>query len=100
MVSSLSYALHSHLLKPFGLDSKGKYSSICLSVQPSTSLGQQFATIEAITVTLTLLQHFVFELVDPDKEPAYQQALTLPMAHGLHVRIKRRRGCQLQHVGS
>ncbi|KAK3823048.1 MAG: hypothetical protein J3Q66DRAFT_397514 [Benniella sp.] len=52
--------------------------------------GQQFAKIEAITDILTLLQHFMFELVDSYNEPAYQQALTLPMMDGLHVRIKRR----------
>lgn len=56
----------------------------------SCSLGQQFATIEAITITSMLLQKFSFELVDPNTEPAYIPALTLPMTTGLPVRVKRR----------
>ncbi|KAF9946040.1 hypothetical protein BGZ72_000743 [Mortierella alpina] len=56
---------------------------------PRTCLGQQFATIEAITIMSMLLQKFSFELVHPEMEPAYTPALTLPMAHGLPVRIKR-----------
>ncbi|KAK3823063.1 MAG: cytochrome P450 [Benniella sp.] len=66
----------------------GKYVSFHLG--PRTCLGQQFATIEAITITSMLLQNFTFELVEPDKEPAYIPALTLPMATGLPVRVKRR----------
>lgn len=54
------------------------------------SLGQQFATIEAITIMSMLMQKFEFELVEPNKEPAYHPSLTLPMAHGLPVRIKHR----------
>lgn len=55
------------------------------------SLGQQFAYIQAITVTSMLLQKFDFELVNPHNEPAYGTSLTLPMANGLPVRITRRR---------
>ncbi|KAG0222435.1 cytochrome P450 [Mortierella sp. GBAus27b] len=66
----------------------GKYASFHLG--PRTCLGQQFATIEAITITSMLLQQFTFELVDPNLEPAYVPALTLPMATGLPVRVKRR----------
>ncbi|KAF9188584.1 hypothetical protein BGZ50_001237 [Haplosporangium sp. Z 11] len=57
---------------------------------PRTCLGQQFATIEAITIISMLFQKFSFELVEPDIEPAYTPALTLPMMNGLPVRIKRR----------
>ncbi|KAG9064688.1 hypothetical protein KI688_002947 [Linnemannia hyalina] len=58
---------------------------------PRTCLGQQFAYIQAITVTSMLLQKFEFELVDPHNEPVYGTSLTLPMADGLPVRITRRR---------
>lgn len=54
------------------------------------SLGQQFATIEAITMLSLLLQRFTFELVDPHTEPAYIASLTLPMAKGLPIRCKHR----------
>lgn len=37
-----------------------------------------------------LAQKFTFELVDPSIEPAYSPSLTLPMAKGLPVRVKRR----------
>ncbi|KAF9939472.1 hypothetical protein BGZ65_010401 [Modicella reniformis] len=66
----------------------GKFVSFHLG--PRTCLGQQFATIEAITITSMLLQKFTFELVDPNVEPAYIPAITLPMATGLPVRVKRR----------
>ncbi|KAF9901948.1 hypothetical protein EC991_005465 [Linnemannia zychae] len=58
---------------------------------PRTCLGQQFAYIQAITITSMLLQKFDFELVDPHNEPVYGTSLTLPMANGLPVRIRRRR---------
>ncbi|KAF9104651.1 hypothetical protein BGX29_001477 [Mortierella sp. GBA35] len=58
---------------------------------PRTCLGQQFAYIQAITITSMLLQKFDFELVDPDNEPVYATSLTLPMAKGLPVRVTRRR---------
>lgn len=49
-------------------------------MHPLSSLGQQFATIEAITLTAMLLQKFTFELVTPDSEPAYLPSLTLPVS--------------------
>lgn len=39
-----------------------------------------------------LFQKFSFELVDPHTEPAYVPGLTLPMAKGLPMRVKRRVG--------
>ncbi|KAF9956547.1 hypothetical protein BGZ72_002681 [Mortierella alpina] len=57
---------------------------------PRTCLGQQFATIEAITLMSMLVQHFTFELVDPNNEPAYLPSLTLPMERGLPILVKRR----------
>ncbi|KAF9580548.1 Protein kinase alk2 [Lunasporangiospora selenospora] len=63
---------------------------IAFHAGPRTCLGQQFATIEGITLMSMLVQNFTFELVEPHKEPAYLPSLTLPMATGLPVRIKRR----------
>ncbi|KAF9928677.1 hypothetical protein FBU30_002198 [Linnemannia zychae] len=57
---------------------------------PRTCLGQAFATIEAITLMSMLVERFDFELVDPNKEPAYVPSLTMPMDSGLPVRVKRR----------
>ncbi|KAF9288020.1 hypothetical protein BGZ68_000917 [Mortierella alpina] len=65
---------------------------------PRTCLGQQFATIEAITLMSMLVQHFTFELVDPDNEPAYVPSLTLPMERGLPIRVKRRVSTPDMHV--
>ncbi|KAG0336550.1 hypothetical protein BG000_006456 [Podila horticola] len=68
--------------------SSSKFVSFHLG--PRTCLGQQFATIEAITMLSLLLQRFTFELVNPDIEPAHIASLTLPMAKGLPIRCKRR----------
>ncbi|KAG9064067.1 hypothetical protein KI688_003246 [Linnemannia hyalina] len=57
---------------------------------PRKCLGQQFATVEAITILAILLQRFTFELVDPDTEPEYIPGLTLPMANGLPLRVHQR----------
>ncbi|KAG0218383.1 hypothetical protein BGX33_007525 [Mortierella sp. NVP41] len=57
---------------------------------PRTCLGQQFATVEAITLMGILFQRLTFALVDPDNEPGYVPGLTLPMADGLHLRVKHR----------
>ncbi|KAG0365346.1 cytochrome P450 [Gamsiella multidivaricata] len=67
---------------------------VAFHLGPRTCLGQQFATIEAITIMSMLMQNFTFELVDPNKEPAYYPSLTLPMAHGLPVRVKHRSSAQ------
>lgn len=57
---------------------------------PRTCLGQQFATIEAITFMSILFKRFEFELVDPNTEPAYGAGLTLPVEKGLQIRVKAR----------
>ncbi|KAF9913789.1 hypothetical protein BX616_009569 [Lobosporangium transversale] len=57
---------------------------------PRTCLGQQFATLEAVTIMSMLFQRFNFELVDPITEPEYVPGLTLAMAKGLPMRVKRR----------
>ncbi|KAG0020225.1 hypothetical protein BGZ82_011649 [Podila clonocystis] len=58
---------------------------------PRTCLGQQFATIEAMTLMGLMFARFEFELVDPDNEPEYSSGLTLPVAGGIPVRITRRK---------
>ncbi|KAF9116298.1 hypothetical protein BGX27_003606 [Mortierella sp. AM989] len=58
---------------------------------PRTCLGQQFATIEALTIMSMFFQKFTFELVDPKTEPGYVPGLTLPMAKGLPVRVYHRK---------
>ncbi|KAF9378734.1 hypothetical protein CPC16_011157, partial [Podila verticillata] len=63
---------------------------VAFHLGPRTCLGQQFATIEAITLMSMMVSHFTFELVDPDLKPDYMASLTLPMAHGLPVYVKRR----------
>ncbi|KAF9301849.1 hypothetical protein BGZ74_006198 [Mortierella antarctica] len=57
---------------------------------PRTCLGQQFATVEAVTIMSLLFRSFTFELMDPHTEPEYTAGLTLNMAKGLPVRVKRR----------
>ncbi|KAG0341854.1 hypothetical protein BG004_005877 [Podila humilis] len=53
-------------------------------------LGQQFATIEALTIMGMLFSRFEFELVDPHTEPGYSPSLTLPLSKGLPIHVKRR----------
>jgi len=53
-------------------------------------LGQQFATIEAVTFMSLMFRRFDFELVDPHNEPGYGAGLTLPVAKGLPIRVIRR----------
>lgn len=61
-----------------------------ISTLISYSLGKSFAQLEAITITSMLMQKFTFELVEPDVEPRYLPALTLPMETGLPMRVKHR----------
>ncbi|KAG0196625.1 hypothetical protein BGX28_009915 [Mortierella sp. GBA30] len=59
---------------------------------PRTCLGQQYATIEALTIIGMILQSFELKLVDASKEPQYGVSLTMPMQEGLPVRVFRRDG--------
>ncbi|KAF9084984.1 hypothetical protein BGX23_010063 [Mortierella sp. AD031] len=68
--------------------SSAKFTSFHLG--PRTCLGKSFAQLEAITITSMLMQKFTFELVEPDVEPRYIPALTLPMDKGLPMRVKHR----------
>ncbi|CAG8512513.1 9054_t:CDS:10 [Paraglomus occultum] len=53
---------------------------------PRTCLGQQFATIEVLTVVSMVLKHFRIELKSKD-EPLPARSLTLPMAQPLLCRV-------------
>ncbi|KAG0226806.1 hypothetical protein BGW41_004079 [Actinomortierella wolfii] len=68
--------------------SQAKFNSF--HIGPRVCLGQQFATIEALTMIALILQRFTIEMVDPKKPPEYDASVTLPMAHGLPVRVRRR----------
>ncbi|KAF9159347.1 hypothetical protein DFQ26_006625 [Actinomortierella ambigua] len=68
--------------------SQAKFNSF--HTGPRVCLGQQFATIEALTMIALILQRFSVEMVDPKKPVEYDASVTLPMAHGLPVRLRRR----------
>jgi cytochrome P450 len=68
--------------------SQGKFNSF--HAGPRVCPGQQFATIEALSMIGMILQRFEVSLVDPHSEPQYRASLNLPMADGLKIRVKRR----------
>ncbi|KAG0017538.1 hypothetical protein BGZ82_000722 [Podila clonocystis] len=68
--------------------SQGKFSSF--HAGPRVCIGQQFATIEALTMIAMILSKFSIELVEPNKLPAYGVSVTLPMLDGLPIRVCRR----------
>ncbi|KAF9380463.1 hypothetical protein CPC16_010309 [Podila verticillata] len=68
--------------------SQGKFSSF--HAGPRVCIGQQFATIEALTMIAMILSKFRIELVEPNKLPAYGVSVTLPMLDGLPIRVHRR----------
>ncbi|KAF9343628.1 Protein kinase alk2 [Mortierella sp. AD094] len=70
--------------------SQGKFNSF--HAGPRVCLGQQFATIEALTIIGMILSKLEIELVEPSKVPAYGVSITMPMLHGLPVRVRRRHG--------
>ncbi|KAF9361751.1 hypothetical protein BGX26_012472 [Mortierella sp. AD094] len=57
---------------------------------PRVCMGQQFATIEALTVIAMILQSFDLTLEDPSRVPAYRTSLAFPMVGGLNVRVSKR----------
>ncbi|KAF8981543.1 hypothetical protein BGZ46_002623 [Entomortierella lignicola] len=57
---------------------------------PRICPGQQFATVEALTIMGMILQSFELKLVDPTVKPKYVPSLAFPMAGGLSVRVTRR----------
>ncbi|KAF9351087.1 Protein kinase alk2 [Mortierella sp. NVP85] len=68
--------------------SQGKFNSF--HAGPRVCLGQQFATIEALSMIGMILQKFEVSLVEPSKEPQYGVSVTFPMLDGLKIRVKRR----------
>ncbi|KAF9313349.1 Protein kinase alk2 [Podila horticola] len=68
--------------------SQGKFNSF--HAGPRVCLGQQFATIEALTMIAMILSQYTVELVNPDKVPPYGVSVTMPMLEGLPMRIRRR----------
>ena len=56
---------------------------------PRTCLGQQLATVEAVTVLVLLLTRFRFELV-PGQKITYSPSLTLPMKGVMKMRVYER----------
>ncbi|KAF9348142.1 hypothetical protein BGX26_000423 [Mortierella sp. AD094] len=59
---------------------------------PRACVGQQFAIIEALTITGMIFQSFNLELEDPSRVPKYKASTNFPMADGLNVRVSRRSG--------
>ncbi|KAF9147409.1 hypothetical protein BGX20_006655 [Mortierella sp. AD010] len=70
--------------------SQSKFNSF--HAGPRVCLGQQFATIEALTIIAMILQSFDLKLEDPSRVPTYKPSLIFPMAGGLNVRVSRRSG--------
>ncbi|KAF9362355.1 hypothetical protein BGX34_006345 [Mortierella sp. NVP85] len=68
--------------------SQGKFNAF--HVGPRVCLGQQFATIEVMSVIGMILQSFEISLAEPSKKAQYGISLTLPMMDGLKMRVKRR----------
>ncbi|CAG8594257.1 17501_t:CDS:10, partial [Dentiscutata erythropus] len=57
-----------------------KFKFAIFHAGPRSCLGQQFATLEAITLVVMLLKEFKFELVPGQKSPPeFKDAITLPM---------------------
>ncbi|KAF8934408.1 hypothetical protein BGZ58_005723 [Dissophora ornata] len=61
--------------------SQGRFSSF--HVGPRVCLGQQFATIEALTLIGMIFGSFELSLVEPSKAPPYGVSITMPMLEGL-----------------
>ncbi|KAF9170898.1 hypothetical protein BGX20_008373 [Mortierella sp. AD010] len=57
---------------------------------PRACIGQQFAIVEAMTITSMIFQSFNLELENPLQEPRYKVSTNFPMADGLKVRVTRR----------
>ncbi|KAF9200280.1 hypothetical protein BGZ49_009501 [Haplosporangium sp. Z 27] len=70
--------------------SQSKFNSF--HAGPRVCLGQQFATVEALTIMGMVLQKFEITLEDPSRVPRYKPSLIFPMAGGLGVRVSRRSG--------
>ncbi|KAG0324192.1 hypothetical protein BGZ99_002072 [Dissophora globulifera] len=76
--------------------SQGKFSSF--HGGPRVCIGQQFATIEALTIIGMILSKLEITLVEPSKLPPYGISVTMPMLEGLPVRISRRKDTSARAV--
>ncbi|KAF9344773.1 hypothetical protein BGX26_003931 [Mortierella sp. AD094] len=65
--------------------SQGKFNAF--HAGPRACLGQNFATIEALTLIGLMFQSFEFKLEEPSKVAKYCASLSLPMHEGLKVRL-------------
>ncbi|KAF9349163.1 hypothetical protein BGX26_012512 [Mortierella sp. AD094] len=63
---------------------------ITFNAGPRVCIGQQFATIEVLTILGMILKSFNLELEEPSKIATFEPHLTLKMAGGLKVRVSRR----------
>ncbi|KAG0344124.1 hypothetical protein BG005_002043 [Podila minutissima] len=68
--------------------SQGKFNAF--HVGPRVCLGQQFATVQVMTMIAMILSKFTIELVHPDKLPPYGVSFALSMLEGLPIRVHHR----------
>ncbi|KAG0005569.1 hypothetical protein BGZ80_009865 [Entomortierella chlamydospora] len=73
-----------------GTEKPSQTKYITFNAGPRVCIGQQFATIEVLTVTAMILQSFNLELVNPSEAATYEPSLTLKKAGGLNVKVSRR----------
>ncbi|RIB00396.1 cytochrome P450 [Gigaspora rosea] len=68
-----------------------KFKFAAFHAGPRTCLGQQFATLEVITLVVMMLKEFKFELVPGQKSPPeFKDAITLPMKDPLMTKVSYR----------
>lgn len=66
-----------------------QYRFITFNAGPRICLGKNLAYLEAKLLAAMLLQRFVLTL-EPGQDIRYQNTVTLPMANGMRVRVRRR----------
>ncbi|CAG8560489.1 3316_t:CDS:2, partial [Ambispora gerdemannii] len=66
------------------------YKLIAFNAGPRICLGQEFATIEALTLLSMMLKNYRFELVTSEKMITYATSILLPMKHPLLVKVIKR----------
>ncbi|KAF9925515.1 hypothetical protein BGZ67_008568 [Mortierella alpina] len=73
-----------------GTEKPSQSKFLAFNAGPRSCPGQRFAVLEAMTMIGMILQSFEVQLVHPSKTPEYGMSMTLPMVHGLEVRVSRR----------
>ncbi|CAG8581280.1 13654_t:CDS:2, partial [Ambispora gerdemannii] len=66
------------------------YKLIAFNAGPRVCLGQEFATVQALTLLSVMLKDFHFELLTSEKLIKYRPSITLQMKHPLMVKVTRR----------